>query len=58
MTEYEVTGISDNIGRGLPREEAKAAARQFKYTKGTVPFVYSSLLYSRYSFYSFIPHAT
>ena len=29
MTEFEVTGITYNIGRGLPREEAKAAANNF-----------------------------
>ena len=29
MTEYEVTGITHRIGRGLPREEAKTAAHEF-----------------------------
>lgn len=29
MTEYEVTGISHRIGRGLLRDEAKAAAHEF-----------------------------
>ncbi|SHK60763.1 HIRAN domain-containing protein [Xylanibacter ruminicola] len=29
MTEFEVTGITYQIGRGLPREEAKAAANKF-----------------------------
>ena len=29
MIEIEVTGITYNIGRGLPREKAKAAAKQF-----------------------------
>ena len=40
MTEYEVTGITYNIGRGLPREEAKAAARKFiKSLKAGTPLV-------------------
>ena len=29
MTEFEVTGITYHIGRGLPRDDAKAAAKQF-----------------------------
>ena len=29
MTEYEVTGITHRIGRGLPREDAKTAAHEF-----------------------------
>ena len=29
MAEFEVTGISYQIGRGLPREEATAAAHRF-----------------------------
>lgn len=40
MTEFEVTGITYNIGRGLPREEAKAAARKFiKSLKAGTPLV-------------------
>ena len=29
MTEFEVTGITYQIGRGLPREEAKVVANKF-----------------------------
>ena len=40
MTEYEVTGITYNIGCGLPREEAKVAARKFiKSLKAGTPLV-------------------